>query len=136
MELSDVEYHGRLLIVRLAGDVIRAQVTPMLPEIIRAAAQRECSGVLLDCRLSDILPRAEERIMMAAEVSEVWPRALAMAILMQPELLVPDSTFVHVLTKFGVTAETFHNREEALRWLQRGGEHGDDLAAAPTPKSP
>jgi hypothetical protein len=126
----DAEWIGRQLIVRLPSDLARSQVLLMLPEIISATARHGGTGVLIDCTASDLLPKAEERILMAAKISAIWPRHLAMAILVQPELQVPDNTFVHGLTKFGVTAETFHIRQDALRWLQQFGGDGNNSDTA------
>ena len=131
MGLLDTEWLGRQLIVYLPSNLVRAQVLPLVPEIISATARHGGTGVLIDCTSSDILPKAEERILMAAKISALWPRNVAMAILVQPELQVPDNTFVHVLTKFGVTAETFHIRQDALRWLQQVGGDGEHDTATP-----
>lgn len=95
-----------------------AELAQALPMVIQACREQATRGVLIDCRTGEQLPTVEARLLLARHVAMDWPRQVAMAVLLQPELHAPDHSFAHALAKFGVRADIFHDAEEAIAWLQ------------------
>jgi hypothetical protein len=114
-----LQWRGDRLTCRVRGCTRLATLDRYLAQVADDCRRRPPAAVLVDLTDADDLVSAGDRMRLGFRLATAWPQAVPMAVLVLPEMFVPDRTFEHVAGHRGHRIRTFSDRTAAWHWLAR-----------------
>lgn len=111
-----LHWRGERLTCRVRGCTRLATLDAYLARVGDDCRRRPPQAVLVDLTDADLVSTGD-RMRLGFRLASAWPQALPLAVLVLPEMHIPDRTFEHVAGHRGHRIRTFSDRTLAWRWL-------------------
>jgi hypothetical protein len=112
-----LQWRGNRLTCRVRGCTRLATLDAYLGQVADDCRRRPPDAVLVDLTATDDLVSTADRMRLGFRLAAAWPRAVPMAVLVRPEMHLPDRTFEHVAGHRGLRVRSFSDRRQAWHWL-------------------
>ncbi|KFN50270.1 hypothetical protein [Arenimonas composti] len=110
---------GDRLTCRVSGCTRLETLDAYLVQVAEDCRRRPVAAVLVDLTEADDLVCASDRLRLGFRLAEAWPPQVPMAVLVLPEMHLPDRSFEHLACRGGRRVRSFSDRTEAWHWLAR-----------------
>ncbi|HXX95145.1 MAG TPA: STAS/SEC14 domain-containing protein [Planctomycetota bacterium] len=122
VKITEVTDRQGILELRVEGSLTESTIQDLLRSLAELLAERKPTRILLDGRTITGAPSTLDRYTLGSGLARILPNAVRAAMVVRKEMIDPGKLGVVVARNRGLAANSFDDREAAIRWLTEGSE--------------